>query len=142
MRKKFKLKTGWTKQSVYDTIKKRNKGRKCSSVIDGSLSCQYRFKGRACFAGCFITDDNYRFCFEGTTISGLLQNYPALKKDMPFDEDGMKCLQNLHDENTPIKGDLLENLKQWLEDNVEESNVTTTTYSGDPPITLSNFPGK
>jgi hypothetical protein len=112
----YKTQNGWTKQRIIEQIKHRNNGEKAGNGEE----CFYRTKdGNACFAGCFIPDEDYKKEFESRNIFALMSIYPELVDKMPLPAHGMDELQRIHDKSFTGEN-LHEKMERWVNDNVEE----------------------
>ena len=75
------------RQKVFDTVLThlRTQNRR---AVNGSGGCVYRSpEGLKCAIGCLIPDELYRSSMEGTTVSGLLADYPELDAYFRMDEN-------------------------------------------------------
>lgn len=62
------IKTG---KQVVEWVKTHAKEQGCKSRM--KFNCMYRTQGdKACFVGCFITDDEYNIDFEGKSVEDLI----------------------------------------------------------------------
>lgn len=68
---------------------------------DDEGQCRYRHPdGLQCFAGCLITDDEYKPEMEGQDFNYLVQNFPSMER---FAEHAalIMDLQKIHDQQEP-----------------------------------------
>lgn len=119
---------GWTKAKMIEHIKANFKGKSVSQISNSfgtSEICAYRGEqGKKCAVGMFIPDNNYSIRMEKSDKNSaefVIKNY-NLDKDMPLEIRGMEILQNMHDRSSEQY--VLNNLIEWIEETVEDSEVT------------------
>lgn len=113
---KFKIKPGWTKESMKAQIRAKNNG---SKSTDGSLFCLYRtLNSNACAAGCFIPDELYNPQMETTSIDRVVISWPQVEQHLPLEIEAMVQMQTVHDNHQ--NGDVRDVLADWIDNNCEE----------------------
>lgn len=112
---KFKLANGWTKEKVMEQVKKYNDGTR-AITLDGA--CTYaNGNNNRCAIGCFIPD-NHKALTLNAGVTYILENFPDLKKYMPFDNaKALNELQSTHDNCFDIN--VHESIQMFLDTKVE-----------------------
>jgi hypothetical protein len=91
---KYKLINGWTKNKMKEYIVKYNKN---TPAVDNQ-TCVYETEdGNRCAIGIFIPD-SFKIALKfDSGVKKLLDKYPELNDYMPLEIEGLKRMQDIHD---------------------------------------------